>query len=216
MTNNETSLRPTRAALRALVGTAALALVLAVSACGSDEDTSSISSTTVAVDNTTSTTEGATTDSTVAETATSGASPESTATTGMDDGASTTGTVGSMSGQDACDLITPEEFKAAANIDVTATPAPEGGPICDYTEVGGELIAKLNLTEGMAATMAVSQANPSEASKVDGIGEELVVSSTGRQANMRVGEQGYTLTQWSINRLTADNLTELMRQIVAG
>ena len=211
MTNNETSLRPTRAALRALVGTAALALVLAVSACGSDEDTSSISSTTVAVDNTTSTTEGATTDSTVAET-----SPESTATTGMDDGASTTGTVGSMSGQDACDLITPEEFKAAANIDVTATPAPEGGPICDYTEVGGELIAKLNLTEGMAATMAVSQANPSEFSKVDGIGEELVVSSTGRQANMRVGEQGYTLTQWSINRLTADNLTELMRQIVAG
>ena len=64
--------------------------------------------------------------------------------------------------------------------------------------------------------MAVSQATPSEFSKVDGIGEDLVVSSTGRQANMRVGEQGYTLTQWSINRLTADNLTELMRQIVAG
>ena len=152
-------------------------------------------------------------------TTTEAAADESTTTMGGDDTSTTmssTETTTAGTTITACEVLTAEEFTVVTGSAVVATDVTTGEPGCEYGPEGGEAIARLVLTKGMSAEMAVTQFDPGEFQAVPGIGEALVVSSTGRQASMKVLDDGYTITTLTPGALTADQLTELMRSIVAG
>lgn len=193
--------------------TYAAVLVLAAASfsagCGSDDSTNTAagSSTTAAVTtDDVATTEAATT------TSAPQASDEST-TTSSDEMTSTS--AASTTVPNACDVLTAEEFTAVMGSPSTSAAINEGEPACEFTVTGKGIIVRLSVVGGMSADAIVSQVNPSEFQEVSGIGEKMYVSSEGRQAVMKSGDLGYQLTRWE-GTVTAAQLTELMRSIVAG
>jgi hypothetical protein len=96
----------------------------------------------------------------------------------------------------------------------TATTVNDGQPACEYKIAGGGTAVRLVVLTGMSADTATSGLNPSEFQPVTGIGEQLVVSSQGRQAVMKAGGVAYQLTRWE-GTVTSAQLTELMRSIIA-
>lgn len=201
--------------------TYATVLILAATtitvACGTDDSTDSgtASTTTAAM----TTEDGATTDEATStsaaqtneESTTTTATAETTTTSDASTATSATGN----SVPNACDVLTAEEFTAVMGSPSTSATINEGEPACEFAVTGKGIVVRLSVVGGMTADAIVSQVNPSEFKPVTGIGEKMYVSNEGRQAVMKSGDAGYQLTRWE-GTVTADQLTELMRSIVAG
>lgn len=193
--------------------TYATVLVLAATAitgaCGSDDSAESGATSTTT---TTVTSEDVATSDEATTTSAPQASDEST-TTSSDE--MTTTSAASTTVPNACDVLTAEEFTAVMGSPSTSAAINEGEPACEFTVTGKGIVVRLSVVGGMSADAIVSQVNPSEFQEVSGIGEKMYVSSEGRQAVMKSGDLGYQLTRWE-GTVTAAQLTELMRSIVAG